>query len=229
MGPASIVDLEHEIYESTGTIDAEDVPQPWQPNFEALPGGGYAYALDDHGVRVELRYLRREHGHLIRRGGRTLHVGRRESAQRLAVLRGPQPLVSDRPKDPREVLRGARAHQARRPSTGWARLMRPVSRRLRPSARGRRHRARRREEVPERDFEVCGLSVPADATSMLIAHGDSLKSMLLLLILGTLASPDTSSSTWTGSGPRLGTERVSGGCSETHVSTGCGICAVGHP
>ena len=42
-------------------------------------------------------------------------------------------------------------------------------------------------DVPERDFEVCGLSVPADATSMLIAHGDSLKSMLLLLILGTLA------------------------------------------
>ena len=39
----------------------------------------------------------------------------------------------------------------------------------------------------ERDFDVCGLRVPADAASMLIAHGDSLKSMILLYVLGTLA------------------------------------------
>ena len=53
-----------EPYGDAGIIDAEDVPRLWQPRFEALPGGGHAFALDDHGVRVELRYLRREHGHL---------------------------------------------------------------------------------------------------------------------------------------------------------------------
>ena len=42
-------------------------------------------------------------------------------------------------------------------------------------------------EVADRDFDVCGLRVPADAASMLIAHGDSLKSLVTLLVLGTLA------------------------------------------
>jgi hypothetical protein len=39
----------------------------------------------------------------------------------------------------------------------------------------------------EQDHNVFGISVPADATSMLIAHGDSLKSPLLLFVLGNLA------------------------------------------
>jgi hypothetical protein len=42
-------------------------------------------------------------------------------------------------------------------------------------------------ERKDRDFDVCGLKIPADAVSMLIAHGDSLKSLLLLFVLGTLA------------------------------------------
>jgi hypothetical protein len=42
-------------------------------------------------------------------------------------------------------------------------------------------------DVVEREFAVCGLQVPADASSLLIAHGDSLKSIILLLVLGTLA------------------------------------------
>src|SRR5262249_33434760 len=42
-------------------------------------------------------------------------------------------------------------------------------------------------EVVDRDVEVAGLHVPSDAASMLIAHGDTLKSMTTLFVLGTLA------------------------------------------
>jgi hypothetical protein len=42
-------------------------------------------------------------------------------------------------------------------------------------------------ERTERNFQVCGLTVPADAVSTLIAHGDSLKSLIALFVLGTLA------------------------------------------
>lgn len=42
------------------------------------------------------------------------------------------------------------------------------------------------QDREDHDFNVCGLQIPADAVSMLIAHGDSLKSLLLLFVLGTL-------------------------------------------
>ena len=47
-------------------------------------------------------------------------------------------------------------------------------------------------QVADRDLNVHGLIVPADAASLLIAHGDSLKSFLLLLVLGTLAKREQS-------------------------------------
>lgn len=42
-------------------------------------------------------------------------------------------------------------------------------------------------DVVDRDVDVFGLKVPTDAASILIAHGDSLKSLTELLVLGTLA------------------------------------------
>lgn len=42
-------------------------------------------------------------------------------------------------------------------------------------------------DIATPDFDVHGLKVPSDAPSLLIAHGDSLKSFLLLLVLGTFA------------------------------------------
>jgi hypothetical protein len=43
------------------------------------------------------------------------------------------------------------------------------------------------EDHIEQDHNVFGILVPADSPSMLIAHGDSLKSLLLLFVLGNLA------------------------------------------
>lgn len=42
-------------------------------------------------------------------------------------------------------------------------------------------------DTAEQNFDVAGLTIPADAASMLIAHGDSLKSIITLYVLGTLA------------------------------------------
>ena len=42
--------------------------------------------------------------------------------------------------------------------------------------------------IADREHNMFGLMVPADAASMLIAHGDGLKSLILLLVLGTLAT-----------------------------------------
>jgi hypothetical protein len=42
-------------------------------------------------------------------------------------------------------------------------------------------------ELQERDFNVSGIRIPADAASMLIAHGDSMKSLITLYLLGNLA------------------------------------------
>lgn len=42
-------------------------------------------------------------------------------------------------------------------------------------------------DLADRNFEVSGLTIPADAPSMFIAHGDSLKSLISLFVLGTLA------------------------------------------
>ena len=40
---------------------------------------------------------------------------------------------------------------------------------------------------PARDLDIHGLKIPSDAASLLVAHGDSLKSMLTLYALGTMA------------------------------------------
>jgi hypothetical protein len=40
---------------------------------------------------------------------------------------------------------------------------------------------------PARDLDIHGLKVPGDAASLLVAHGDSLKSMITLYTLGTMA------------------------------------------
>jgi hypothetical protein len=42
-------------------------------------------------------------------------------------------------------------------------------------------------EKKEQDFDIHGLKIPAAAASMIIAHGDSMKSLLMMVVLGTLA------------------------------------------
>jgi hypothetical protein len=77
---------------------------------------------------------------------------------------------------------------------GWMereRARREAVRRLDAEARGTADAPLVLDDAPateDRDFDVAGLRVPTDAASMLIAHGDSLKSMIILYLLGTLAS-----------------------------------------
>jgi hypothetical protein len=179
--------LSREDYGDVDTRDAEDLPQPWRPHFEPLPGGGYVYALDDQGIRVELRYLRREHGHLYGEADvRCTWAGasRHNSSLSCADLN----LSSQTARKTLAKYCADRAH-TKPEDFDWMGVI--------DAACLETIGAERRgadvivlddaEEVPERDVDVCGLSVPADATSMLIAHGDSLKSMMLLLVLGSLA------------------------------------------
>jgi hypothetical protein len=70
------------------------------------------------------------------------------------------------------------------------RARREANRRLDAEARGPADAAIVLDDAPdlaENDFDIHGLAVPADAASILIAHGDSLKSMIVLFVLGTLA------------------------------------------
>lgn len=160
--------------------------------FERLAGGGYAYTLPADAVRVELRYLRRDHGALHAEidvrcswaGART-HDGSLSCAD--ANLSS---------QAARKALGKHCADRAQTPDENvfdWVGLI--------DAACLRTIRAEREGEavivlddapdVTDRDLDVFGLRVPTDAASMLIAHGDSLKSLTTLLVLGTLAQRGT--------------------------------------
>jgi hypothetical protein len=155
--------------------------------FDRLPGGGYVYALPDEAVRVELRYLRRERGQVIGEvdvqcdwpGAR-----RHEGSLSCADLN-----LSSQP-----ARRGLAKYCAERAKTrdedfDWLGVIDAACLLTIRAERGGDDVIVLDDapEVVERDVDVYGLKVPTDAASMLIAHGDSLKSMTLLLVLGTLA------------------------------------------
>jgi hypothetical protein len=155
--------------------------------FEKLPGGGYAFTLLDDGVRIELRYIRREWRQLhaevdvqcnwagAARHGASIHsadVNLSKQSDRKALANYCQQRAKSRPNDCdwQGWIDAAciETIQADRKGSDVIIL----------------------DDAPalaERDFDVLGLKIPADASSILIAHGDSLKSMLLLLVLGQLA------------------------------------------
>lgn len=154
---------------------------------ERLPGGGFAYVLVDDCVRVEMRYLRRESGLLHAEAdvqctwpGADHHDGHLSCADlNLSSQTARKTLAkhcAERSKakpadfDWMGVIDGACLETIKAERQGDDVIVLDDA-----------------IEVPERDYHVLGLSVPADASSMLIAHGDSLKSLLLLLLLGTLA------------------------------------------
>jgi len=157
-------------------------------SFEALPGGGYAYVLLDENVRVELRYLRREHGHLHAEvdvrctwSGVTHHRGSLSCAdQNLSSLTARKTLAkhcADRAKTkPADFDWQAAIDAACLETIAAERAGADVV--VLDDA----------PDVTEYDIDVGGLRIPGDAASMLIAHGDSLKSMLLMYVLGSLAS-----------------------------------------
>jgi hypothetical protein len=156
--------------------------------FDHLPGGGYAYHLIDEPLSIEVRYLRREHGQLVAEvdvrcewPGVTHHQGSISCAD-----------LNLSSQTARKTLA---KHCAERTCTkpaefDWIGVIDAACLSV--------IQAERQGDdvivlddapvVAERDFSLHGLQVPADATSLLIAHGDSMKSMLLLLMLGTLAA-----------------------------------------
>lgn len=155
---------------------------------EHLPGGGWAYVFVDEGVRVEARYLRSDHGQLYGEvdvradwAGATRHKGSLSCAyQNLHSLTARRALAkhcADRAKTTPEAY-------------DWSAAIESACIEIISASRHGIDRPIVLDDAPdvvERDHEVYGLLVPADATSMLIANGDSLKSMLALLVSGTLA------------------------------------------
>ena len=154
---------------------------------ERLPGGGYAYVLAEDNVRVEARYLRREHGH-------QLHAEVDVQCRWAGVRRHGNSLsCADLNLSSQTTRKTLAKHCAERARTkddfDWMGVIDSACLEIIQAERQGADVVILDDapEVTERDFEVCGLHVPADAASILIAHGDSLKSMTTLFVLGTLA------------------------------------------
>ena len=155
--------------------------------FEPLPGGGYAYRLLDDGVCVELRYLRREFGHVVAevdvrcdwaaaRGVAgslscaDLNLSNQAHRRGLASYCGERSRAKADAFDWFGVIDAACVQTLKAMRTGEPAIVLDDA-----------------LDVPEQDFDVHGIKIPADATSMLFAPGESAKSLILLYILGTLA------------------------------------------
>ena len=170
----------------------ESALKPFEPIgnrklFQPLAGGGYGFTLIDDDVRIEVRHLhRRDHSLYGEVDVQCDWAGTQNFERSLSCAN--QNLSS-------QTARTSLAkYCARRAKTGpddfdWEGVVDEACRRVILADRGGDDIIVLDDAptVTERDFDVHGLRVPADASSMLIAHGDSLKSMVLLYILGTLA------------------------------------------
>ena len=155
--------------------------------FDKLPGGGYAYTMTDDAVRVEVRHLRREF--------RQLHAEVDVLCDWAGASRHNSSLSrADLNLSSQTARRGLAKYCAERAHTkpddfDWMGLIDATC--IEVIAADRAGEAPiildDAPDLDDRDFDVQGIQIPADATSMLIAHGDSLKSLVLLLVLGTLA------------------------------------------
>ncbi len=155
--------------------------------FDRLPGGGYAYTLIDDAVRVEVRHLRREFRQLhaevdvlcdwcgaARHNGSLsradLNLSSQTARRALAKYCAERAHTKDDAFDWMGVIDATCIDVIAADRAGEAPII--------------------LDDAPDRedrDFDVQGILIPADSVSMLIAHGDSLKSLVLLLVLGTLA------------------------------------------
>jgi hypothetical protein len=154
---------------------------------ERLPGGGYAYVLLDDAVRIEIRHLRRE--------SRQLHAEVDVRCQ-WAGARTHNGSIScaDLNLSSQTARKTLGKYCAERSQTGpddfdWIGSIDAACIEVINAERTGEDVIVLDDapEVEEQDFDIRGLKVPADAPSILIAHGDSLKSLILLFVLGTLA------------------------------------------
>ena len=155
---------------------------------ERLPGGGYAYTLRQDAVRIEARYLRRDHG--------SLHAEVDVQCEWIGAARHGKSLsCADLNLSSQTARRSLAKHCAERSKTkaddgfDWmAAIDGACLEVIRAERQG--DDVMVLDDAPdhqERTVDVLGLHLPVDAVSLLIAHGDSLKSLLCLYVLGTLA------------------------------------------
>jgi hypothetical protein len=158
---------------------------------ERLPGGGYAYVLLDDAVRIEARYLRREHGHLlhaevdVRCEWGDLRKRQHNGSLSCADLN----LSSQSARKALAKYCGERA-QTKADAFDWPGAIDAACLEVIQAERQGADVIVLDDapESQERDFDVSGIRIPADAASFLIAHGDSMKSLVALFISGNLAA-----------------------------------------
>ncbi|MGE3511959.1 MAG: hypothetical protein AB7N65_24105, partial [Vicinamibacterales bacterium] len=156
--------------------------------FQPLHGGGYGLTFPDDLVMIEARHVRREFSKLLAEvtvrcewanartyegvlGFTTLDL----SSQ--AARHGFAKSLQDRCGMPQD-------------SFDWTGALDQLAIQITDRERQGTHQPIILDDaidVSTPDFDVNGLKIPTDAPSLLIAHGDSMKSFLLLLVLGTLA------------------------------------------
>lgn len=156
--------------------------------FERLAGGGYALDLLDEGVRLELRHLRRE--------SRQLHAEVDVQCTWPGAARHDQSLsCADLNLSSQAARKALAKHCAERSRSkagefDWLTVLDAACIQAIGAERTGEDTIVLDDavETAARDVDVAGLVIPVDAPSILIAHGDSLKSMLLLYVCGTLAA-----------------------------------------
>lgn len=158
------------------------------PSFARLAGGGYAYVLPDQQLRIEARYLRRSFGHLeaeldvrcawagVKHHHGSLSCGDvnlSSQAARTALAKHCMLRAKTKPTD-----------------FDWGGVI-DATCLLVIQAERQGDEAIVLDDAPEnptRDLVIRGLTIPGDASAMFIAHGDGLKSMVLLLLLIEMAA-----------------------------------------
>jgi len=154
--------------------------------FEPLPGGGYAYILMDEPLRIEVRYLRRDRGlvaevdvqctwagvkhHNGSLSCADLNLSSQSARKTLAKYCAERALTKPAEFDWMGVIDAACLLVIQAERQGDDVIVLDDA-----------------PEIADRDIDIHGLKVPADAASLLIAHGDSLKSLITLFTLGTMA------------------------------------------
>jgi integrase len=155
--------------------------------FVRLPGGGYVYDLIDEAVTIELRYLRREHGHLyaevdvqcswadVRRHNGSISCADHNLSSQTA----------------RKSLAKYCAERAKTKPDDFD-WMGAIDASCLETIKAERYGddpivLDDADDTIEQDHDVLGLAVPADSTSLIAAHGGSLKSLITLFVVGNLA------------------------------------------
>jgi hypothetical protein len=155
-------------------------------SIDRLPGGGYVYTLVDDAITIEARYLHRDRGLHAELDVRCAWAGVRTHQGSLSC--------ADLNLSSQPARRALAKYCAERANTkpedfDWQGVLDAACLSVIQADRQGDEVIRLDDapDVADRDLDIHGLKLPADAASLLIAHGDSLKSLLTLLVLGTLA------------------------------------------